>query len=167
MYIPAKNRRKSCHGRYSLIICIAVPISLQHYRRAFDVIFQPPDAFCIFRKICFQKGSCIETFVSRRIPYCSEPCLYTVSKVTAGPNKKSKSHHCDSFKDLFTEHKNHTEDSINHGHAKHDICLICQFEHGIGSCTVFLINITYINQLRDHDQSNGTKPHDHSKKIWN
>ena len=165
MHIPAHNSGKTGHRRNSFVFGITVAICLQYYRGTLDVFFKPPDRTDILCIVCFQERCRIQSFVLGRIQHLSEPGIYALTKISAGPQKKGKSDHTDRLEDLLAVYKQLSEDHIHHRHSKHDVCLISQLEHGICTGISVLIDITDINQFRDRHKSDRAQSHDHCKKI--
>ena len=91
--------------------------------------------------------------------------MYAVSKISTGPHKEKQSDECQHFQNLVFANDKQTEDRIDHCHTKHNVCLISQLEHGIGSGIAILINIADIYQFRDQDESDRAKSHKYCEKI--
>ena len=91
--------------------------------------------------------------------------MYAVSKISTSPHKEKQSDECQHLQNLIFANDKQTEDRINHCHTKHNICLISQFEHGIGSGISVFINIADIYKFRNQDESNRAKSQKYCKKI--
>ena len=93
--------------------------------------------------------------------------MHSISKISYRPDQHKKANTGKDPDDFLLRYYKHPVNPISHSHPKQNICLIGKFEHGVGSRITILINIPYINNFRNKDQSNRTKSHDHSKQIRN
>ena len=156
MHIPSQYGRKPRRCRNSLISGIAVPVSLEHHRRALDILLQPADRRRILRKILLKKCSCIQSLILRNLPDIPKPGMHGISEIAHGPEQYKKPHTWKDPDDLLSGYHQHTINPISHCHSEKDICLIRQLEHSIGSGISIFINIPHIYKLRDQNQSDST-----------
>ena len=92
--------------------------------------------------------------------------MNTVSKISKCPAKQHQSDNRQNLNYLLTCCRQHPENPISHGHSKQHIRLISQLKHRIRSGISAFVNISYINKLRNYNQSDCTKPHNNHKQIW-